>query len=117
MTFPFRKERPMQSKPMFIVVTKSGLTLRPQGSELLLVCVKHCIKYLQDKIAEFYQVAPAGQEERAVVDPQRLLGRTQTLSEELERVKGHFVQVHDRNFQMWAEAFRSARIELGLEKI
>ena len=107
----------MQTEPMFIAITKSGLTIKPQGSDLLLVLVKHCIKYLQDKIAEFQEVAPAGQEERAVVDAQRLLERTETLSGELEQVKGHFVQVYDRNFQMWAEAFRSARRALGLAKI
>jgi hypothetical protein len=121
----FSKGELMEQKSMF-VITKSGLTIRPEGIDLMLVFTKYCIRAGRTKLAEYEQeaaqartIAPEGvpQEESIVADSKRVLSRAEALMTELEEVKRHVLCVYDRNWQDWAEAFRQARIELELAHI
>jgi hypothetical protein len=116
----------MQTQPVFIAITKSGLTIRPEGSNLLLVLVNHCIKDLKERIAHLKreaqrarQAVPEGvpQEEVVISDTQHLLESTQLVAHELEQLEGRLVQMYEVNYVTWAEGFRAARIRLGLKRI
>src|SRR5438128_1130486 len=115
----------MDKEPMF-VITKSGLTIRPEGIDLSITHTKNFIGYLSGLLAEFQAeaarartIAPEGlsQEDSIVADTQRELDRAEAHRANLEEVKGHVTHVYDRNFEDWAEAFRQARIQLGLARI
>jgi len=115
----------METKPM-LIVNKSGLVYRPEGIDLMLAHCSHCIGCGREKLAEHQReaarartIAPEGipQEESIIADIQRELSSAEELMMELERVRGHIIQVYDRNFEMWAEEFRQTRIQLGLERI
>lgn len=115
----------MDIQPMF-VITKSGLTIRPEGIELSMSHTRSYISYLSSLLAEFQQeavrartIAPEGipQEDSIVADTQRELSRAEAHLTGLGQVKGHIIQVYDRNFVTWAEVYRQTRIELGLSKI
>jgi hypothetical protein len=117
--------RTMDTHQMF-VITKSGLTIRPEGVELSLAHTRHFISYLSGLLAEFQEeaarartIAPEGipQEDGIVADTKRELSRAEAHKANLEETKAHITRVYDRNFQDWAEAFRQARIQLGLARI
>jgi hypothetical protein len=115
----------MAQQPIF-VITKSGLTIRPEGIDLAMSHTRSYIGYLSGLLEEFQReaararrIAPEGipQEDSIVADTQREQSRAEAHLAELDQVKGHVIHVYDRNFEAWAEAFRQARIQLGLARI
>jgi hypothetical protein len=115
----------METKPM-IITNKSGLIYRPEGIHLMLGHTRHFIRCGQEKLAEYQReaararaIAPEGipQEESIITDMQRELSSAAAIEADLQNAEGHIIHVYDRNFEMWAEAFRQARIQLGLAKI
>jgi hypothetical protein len=115
----------MSTQVMFII-TKSGITIRPEGIDL---AISHARSYmshlsgllteLQEAAAQARKVAPEGipQEDSVIADAKRELGRAEVLLGELEGVRGHTIHIYDRNFEDWAEVFRQARIERGQVRI
>jgi hypothetical protein len=116
----------MQTQPVFIAITKSGLTIRPEGVNVLVVLVRHCIKDLEERLAHLQTEAararadvPEGvpQEESIISDTQRLLECTKAVAIELAHLQNRLVQWYERNYVIWAEEFRQVRIRLGLKRI
>jgi hypothetical protein len=115
----------MNTQQMF-VITKSGLTIRPEGIELAISYTWSRIGRLSGLLDEYiYEaarartVAPEGvpQEDSIVADTQHELDRAYAHLDDLTQAKGHLIRVYDRNFRDWAEVFRQTRLELVLEKI
>src|SRR5215212_9868764 len=115
----------MDKQPLFII-TKSGLTIRPEGIDLAMSHTRSYIGYLSGLLEEFQReagrartIAPEGipQEDSIVADTQRELDRAGAHLDDLAQAKGHLIRVYDRNFRDWAEVFRQTLLELGLGKI
>jgi hypothetical protein len=115
----------MDIQPMF-VITKSGLTIRPEGIDLAIAHTQSYISYVGGLLEEFQceaararTIAPEGipQEDSIVADTQCELDRAGAHLDDLTQAKGHLIRVYDRNFQDWAEVFRQTRLELGLGRI
>jgi hypothetical protein len=107
----------MQVEPMFII-TKSGLTIRPETIDLLRAYTTRYIndsrKMLDEYIAETHCTSF---DDPIFAEAQREICRAVEVVKGLDQVGGHIVHVYDRNFETWAGAFRQARIERGLAKI
>src|SRR4051812_42078403 len=115
----------MSQRPLF-VITKSGLTIRPEGTEISMTHTRSYISYLSGLLEEFQReaarartIAPEGipQEDNIVADTKREMTKAKEHLDDLTQAKGHHIRLYDRNFQDWAEAFRQARIQLGLKWI
>jgi hypothetical protein len=107
----------MAQQPMF-VITKSGLTIRPEGIDLSIVYTKYFIQDARAKLDEYIMVLPCTSfDDPIFAKAQQEICRAVDIMRELEEVRGHILRVYDRNFQDWAEVFRQTRLELGLERI
>jgi hypothetical protein len=107
-------------------ITKSGIVIRPDGIEVALAHTRHFISYLSGLLTEFqvqatkaHTIAPEGipQEDSIVAETEQELSRAEAHRANLEEVRGQVIHVYNRNFEDWAEAFRRARIQLGLARI
>src|SRR4051812_46882143 len=104
------------NKLSLITMTKSGVVLRPQAVKLLHAYTRHFIQDGRAKLDEYLLDLQGSPEDPCAAAAQLEVCKAVELVRELDETDEHIGRAYDRNFQMWADVFRQARIQLRLTR-